>query len=84
MSWYPRLLHPLARQAVYALLDERLRRAFGYPKAARVSHWLVHGGLRLAGVIMRFLPPRRRPFLLTKQSHRSYPEGYQLEQLGPP
>ena len=27
--------------------------------------------------------PRGRPFRLTQQKHRSYPDGYELEELGP-
>ena len=84
LAWYPRFLHPLVRQVVYALLDEPLRCAFDYPKAAPLIKWTIEGGLLLAAKIMRFLPPRRQPYLLTEQKHRSYPEGYQLEKLGPP
>ena len=80
---HPRFTHWAARWAVYSLLDDPLRRAFGYPKAPAPLSWLVHGGLRWLGKGMRFLPPRRQPFRLTQQKHRSYPDGYELEELGP-
>ena len=83
-DWYPRPLRSLARQVVYALLDEPLRRAFDYPQPHPLIRLAVNGTLRLVAKIMRFLPPRRHPFLLTQQGRRSYPEGYQLENLGPP
>ncbi|MCY4021279.1 MAG: oxygenase MpaB family protein [Chloroflexi bacterium] len=83
-SWYPKPLRPLVRQVVYALLDETLRRAFGYPKALPLVKPAVHGSLLLAAKLLRFLPPRRQPFLLTRADHRSYPDGYQLDKLGPP
>lgn len=83
-AWYPRLVRPLVRQVVYALLDEPLRRAFNYPKPLPLVRPAVHGALLLAAKILRFLPPRRKPFALTRAPHRSYPEGYQLEDLGPP
>ena len=83
-SWYPKPLRPLVRQVVYAMLDEPLRRAFDYPKPLPLVRSLAHGALLLAAKLLRFLPPRRKPFLLTRAAHRSYPDGYQLDNLGPP
>jgi len=34
-------------------------------------------------VIRAFMPPRREPFHFTQLPNRTYPEGYQLESLGP-
>ena len=81
---YPKPLRPIIRQAVYAMLDEPLRRAFDYPKPLPLVSPLAHGALLLAAKLLRFLPPRREPFLLTRAAHRSYPDGYQLDNLGPP
>lgn len=83
-NWYPKPLRPLVRQVVYAMLDEPLRRAFDYPKPLPLVRPLAHGALLLGARLLRFLPPRREPFLLTRAAHRSYPDGYQLENLGPP
>ncbi len=83
-NWYPKPLRPIVRQVVYAMLDEPLRRAFGYPKPLPLMRLAVHGSLLLAAKLLRFLPPRREPFLLTRAAHRSYPDGYQLDNLGPP
>ena len=84
VRWFPRPLAPLVRGAIYALLDEPLRQAFGFPRPAALTRWLVPAALRLRGRVVRFLPPRRRPRLRTALRHRSYPGGYQIEQLGPP
>ena len=83
-SWFPRPFAPLVRSAVYALLDDPLLEAFGFPRPSRLSRWLVPASLRLRGRLVRFLPRRRRPRLRTEGSHRSYPEGYAIEALGPP
>jgi hypothetical protein len=83
-SWFPRPFAPLVRSAVYALLDDPLLEAFGFPRPSRLSRWLVPASLRLRGRMVRFLPRRRRPRLRTEGSHRSYPEGYSIEALGPP
>jgi hypothetical protein len=84
VRWFPRLLHPLARQSIYALLDPPLITAFGFPQPARWLRGLVRGTLKLRGKIVRWLPARRNPRLRTSLLHRSYPEGYRIENLGPP
>ncbi len=84
LNWLPRFTRPLVRQIVYALLDDDLRRAFGYPRPWPLVSAALHGSLLLAGKLMRFMPPRREPYLVTKGKIRSYPDGYRLEELGPP
>jgi hypothetical protein len=83
LSWYPRFLRPLIRQGIYAMMDDPLREAFGYPKAhplVRAGVWL---GLKGMATYLRYLAfPRKQPFLLTEQYNRSYPQGYTLEELG--
>jgi hypothetical protein len=84
VSWFPSVAAPLVRSAIYALLDERLIEAFGFPRPSPLMRWLVSGALRLRATGVRFLPPRKNPRLRTKMKHPSYPEGYVIEQLGPP
>lgn len=83
-SWFPRPLRPLVRRSIHALLDESNRRAFGFPEPSPWLEWLVTRLLRLRGQVLRLLPPRRHPRLRTRMSHRSYPNGWQVEELGPP
>jgi hypothetical protein len=33
---------------------------------------------------VRFMPPRKEPRRRTEMAHPTYPEGYVIEQLGPP
>jgi hypothetical protein len=84
VRWFPRPLAPLVRSAIYALLDDPLLEAFGFPRPAQLTRWLVPSVLRLRAKLNRFLPARRRPRLRTEMRHRTYPSGYQIEQLGPP
>lgn len=83
-SWFPRPFAPLVRSAIYALLDDPLIAAFGFPRPSRVMRWLVPASLRLRGRTVRFLPRRSRPRLRTEGRHRTYPGGYSIERLGPP
>lgn len=84
LSWFPRLFHPLVRPAMYALMDEPVLTAFGFPRPRPLTRRLVTGALTVRARVLRWLPPRRRPRLRTALAHRSYPHGYQIEQLGPP
>jgi hypothetical protein len=83
VRWFPRPLAPLVRSSIYALLDDPLLDAFGFPRPGRLTRWLVTAVLRLRAGLGRFLPVRRRPRLRTAMKHRSYPAGYRIEQLGP-
>ncbi len=84
LSWFPALLRPLARPAIYAMMDEPILKAFGFPRPSDFTRRLVIGALRLRARILRWLPPRRRPRLRTEMKHPTYPTGYRIEHLGPP
>jgi hypothetical protein len=84
LSWLPTPLRPLARPAMYALMDEPLIAAFGFPRPSRALRRLVESGLKARAVLLRLLPPRERPLLRTSMRQRSYPNGYRIEELGPP
>lgn len=83
-AWFPRPLRPLVRRTIYALLDEPVLRAFGFPCPSALLRRVVETLLRLRGHIARLLPARRQPRLRTGLRHRSYPHGYRIEELGPP
>ncbi len=83
LHWYPPLLRPIARQAIYALMDDHLLQAVGFPRPPQLLRWLVRSALRLRAQVVRWLPRRWKPFLLTTSPLRSYPSGYTIDNLGP-
>ena len=83
-SWFPRFLAPVVRSAIYALLDDRLIEAFGFPEPSRLMRRLVPGALRLRAGFVCLLPPLKEPRLRTEMGHPTYPQGYVIEHLGPP
>jgi ER-bound oxygenase mpaB/B'/Rubber oxygenase, catalytic domain len=83
-SWFPRPLRPLVRRSIHALLDEANRRAFGFPDPSPRLEGLVRRALRLRARVLRLLPPRSSPRLRTRMTHRNYPAGWKLDDLGPP
>lgn len=84
LSWFPFVPRRLGAHAIYALFDDRLLDAFGFPRPRPNVRRAVEAALRLRGQATRLLPPRRRPRLRTEIRHRSYRRGYVIEELGPP
>jgi hypothetical protein len=83
LHWYPSLLRPMVRQSIYAILDEPLSQAFGFPLApAWLRQWLPIG-LKQGLAVQRLLPPRRTPYQFTKVRNHTYPNGFTVATLGP-
>jgi hypothetical protein len=82
MGWFPRPLRPLVRRAIHAMLDDRLRAAFGWPAPPAWLCRAVAAALRLRAVCVRLLPAR--PRYRTRIARADYPHGYRIEALGPP
>ncbi|SDS90225.1 hypothetical protein SAMN04488570_2990 [Nocardioides scoriae] len=73
----------VVRRAAYALMDEPLLDAFGYPHPTRLERRLVRGGLRLRARVLALLPARTEPRWASDLGwFRSYPGGYAISALG--
>jgi hypothetical protein len=83
LSWFPKWLHPMLHTSFQALLDEPVQQALGMSAVPTPMQWLVVGSLKLRSLLMYVLPSRRHDAALTNPHHRSYPDGYQLDDLGP-
>jgi hypothetical protein len=83
LGWYlPKPLWPLGRPFVHALMDDALLDAVGLPRPHPLIRRIAEGAVRLRSRIVRRLPPRHRPRLITRQRNRTYPRGYRIEDLG--
>jgi hypothetical protein len=83
LSWFPAPFRPLVRPAIYALMDDPLLDAFGFPKPRAATRQLVLGLMQLRARLLRVLPPRRAPRLRTAMARPTYPRGYAIEHIGP-
>ena len=83
LAWFPGLPKRFGSQAIYALMDERLLDAFGFPHPPRALRTAVESALRTRGRVVALLPPRRSPRLRTRRRTRTYGREWQLETLGP-
>ena len=84
LGWFlPKPLRRIGEPAIYAMLDEPLLEAFGFPKPSPGMRRFVEGALKTRGRIVSLLPERRKPFLRTGPRRPTYPKGYRIEELGP-
>ena len=81
--YLPRVLFPIGRLAVYAMLDESMSRAFGFPVQRPTLRLIIRRLLYLRGKLVRCLPARQKPVLRTQKQRPTYPEGYCIKDLGP-
>jgi hypothetical protein len=81
---FPGLPKRVGRPLVHALLDQPLLDALGFPHPPRSLRRAAEAAVRSRSRVVGALPARRRPRYLTRERHRSYPRGYEIEKLGPP
>lgn len=84
LSWFPALLRPALKPWVYAMLDDGMLAAFGFPQPPALQRRLIEGLLRSRSHCLRYFPPRTQSWFYIDEPQRSYPKGYCLEDIGPP
>jgi ER-bound oxygenase mpaB/B'/Rubber oxygenase, catalytic domain len=84
VSWFPRIFGPIVRGSIYSLLDKPLMKAFAFPKPNPILAAMVVSSLKMRAATLRWLPARQKPFLRTKMRRPLYPNGYDLDAIGPP
>ena len=83
LSFYlPKFLWPLGKPFINAMMDAPLCEAFGFYKVPDQFQHFVKNSLKLRGKLLRYFPERRHPRLGTQFKRQTYPEGYQIEELG--
>ena len=80
----PQFVRNLLKPSIYALLDDSILDAFGFPHPPRWLRQSLALTLKARASALRFFPPRKKPFIYARGlKHRSYPHGYTLADLGP-
>lgn len=82
LGWFPAFTRPAGKWVIYAMLDEPVLRASGFPDPPRWLRTAVQVSLKARGLAARYLPRRATPRLRTSMHHRVYPHGYDLDRVG--
>ena len=78
-----RLPAGLVRRMSLATMDDPLLDALALPHPGRALRTAVRTGLKARGRVVRLLPPRRAPLFARQLPQiRSYPDGYDVAELG--
>ncbi|MGI9281487.1 MAG: oxygenase MpaB family protein [Endozoicomonas sp.] len=80
--YLPRGLFWLGSPFVNVLMDGRLQEAVGFKKPPKLCSVLLLSLLKARKLVMKGLPKRRKPSLLTTRKRPSYPMGYAIRDLG--
>jgi hypothetical protein len=84
LSWFPGIVRPILKPCIDALLDNTMLEAFGFSPPPRLVRSGITASLKLRGKVVRLLPPRKQADFFTDLPVRSYPNGYDISELGPP
>jgi hypothetical protein len=84
LAWFPWLPNKLGARSISALLEPDVVEALGLVRPTAFERRASEAALRLRALALKPLPARSRPRLRTTMRRRSYPDGYTIEQLGPP
>jgi hypothetical protein len=80
---HPRLRR-LVNRGVDSLLEDPVREAIGLSRPSWPVRALARSALRLRAVKVRFDPPAKTSTFVPGAAWSSYPDGYDLDEVGPP
>ena len=84
LSFYlPKSLWKVAEPAVYALMDEPLLDAMGYPKPGDTARRRIEGLMKARAKLLRLLPKNKYPQMSTLLQYPTHPDGYSVDDIGP-
>jgi hypothetical protein len=83
-GWFPSPLKGVVEPAVRALIDDKLRRAFGYRKPAAWFCGLIHATLWVRKHIKAIVNIEHHPKLVANTRNRTYPgNSYTIDSIAP-
>lgn len=84
LSWYlPKFMFGAARPFLHAVMEPHLLKAFNHKEPSAAMRALATKALRARSKAASLIP-RTTPYIRTRDhKHKAYPNGYQLEELGP-
>lgn len=82
-GWLPLVLKPFVLPVMKCLLTDTMLKVLGYTPASPIIKSSVKLFLKSRAIILRYFTFKKYPFFVTTAYNRTYPNGYEIEQLGP-
>lgn len=82
-GWFPYIVKPFVFPIMKCFLDDRMLSAFGYSPPPKWLKTLVVFAMKSRAIFLKRITFKKYPTLVTTEKNRTYPNGYQIEQLGP-
>jgi hypothetical protein len=83
-SWVPGPVRPWVKPGMTVLLDDWVRECYDLDEPPAWMSWLIPRALEARARVLGFLPRRRDARFYGASGQRTYPNGYTIEDLGPP
>lgn len=83
-NWFPKFLRPLIKPGFAALINEKLRTAFNYPKPSAFFCGLIEATLHVRKFFLQAITFEPYPKTVNNSQYRTYPKrDFTIETLGP-
>ncbi|HYV92736.1 MAG TPA: oxygenase MpaB family protein [Chitinophagales bacterium] len=82
-GWMPFFAKPFVLPVMKCLLDESMLRALGYSSPLPLLKSVVKGAMKLRALGLRKITFKKYPSFVTTEYNRTYPNGYEIDELGP-
>jgi hypothetical protein len=83
LSWFPQWMKKPLIPITYTLLDDTILDAFGFEHPTPFLRHTIENILKLRAKILQFFPPRNQPDFVIDHPTRTYPHGYEIDNLDP-
>ncbi|MBG1243880.1 oxygenase MpaB family protein [Nostoc sp. NZL] len=83
LSWFPWWMRSSIKPGIYALLDDTMLDAFGFPYPSPLLRSVMVSLLKIRAKLIRLFPPRNQPNFYIDSPIPSYPTGYEIANVGP-
>jgi hypothetical protein len=82
-GWMPLFARPFVFPVMKCLLDENMLMALGYNQPPFFLKIFVNGAMGLRAFFLQKMTFKKYPSFVTIEKNRSYPKGYEIQDLGP-
>ncbi len=79
----PFFAKPFVLPAIRCLLDEKMLKVLGYKQPSLLLKYIVVQAMKRRAFFLRVITFKRYPSFISTERNRTYPLGYQIEELGP-